>query len=177
MKKHKLNQLFIDELRTNPIIGSACRKLNVSRQTYYQWRKDIPGFAKKADEAQAEGDSLLSDGAESVVARGIQDNDLNAAKFYLVHRNPKYRRVLRTYPSEEDLLKLVPSKEELIAFEQAWFNCDKPDNQEVKTEDVGCVSKFESITVQEKLEPLPVEIELDPIEDAVTKALKAYGNS
>ncbi|MCX6754275.1 MAG: hypothetical protein NTU81_00395 [Candidatus Nomurabacteria bacterium] len=168
MKKHKLNQLFIDELRTNPIIGSACRKLNVSRQTYYQWRKDIPGFAKKADEAQAEGDSLLSDGAESVVARGIQDNDLNAAKFYLVHRNPKYRRVLRTYRSEEDLSYLIPDKVKLKKFEQDWFNCDKQDIQEVKTENI-------EYTI--KLAPMPIPEKLETTEDAETKALKAYGNN
>lgn len=166
MKKHKLNQLFIDELRTNPIIGSACRKLNVSRQTYYQWRKEIPGFANNADEAQAEGESLLSDGAESVIARGIQNNDLNAAKFYLTHRNAKYRRILRV--DNEDLSYLIPDKVKLKKFEQDWFNCDKQDIQEVKTENI-------EYTI--KLAPMPIPEKLETTEDAETKALKAYGNS
>lgn len=39
MKKHRVRDKLINELKNIPIVEIACEKLNISRQTYYRWKK------------------------------------------------------------------------------------------------------------------------------------------
>lgn len=87
------NQL-IDNLRQMPIIESACRKSNISRTTFYRWKKDDKEFAKAAEESMTEGEGLISDLSENQLISLIRDGNFQAIQFWLKHRSKKYSEKL-----------------------------------------------------------------------------------
>ena len=61
------------------IISYACSKAGVSRQTFYNWKKDDPEFAVAVDEIN----ETIIDVVESKLLTQINDNNLTAIIFYL----------------------------------------------------------------------------------------------
>jgi hypothetical protein len=55
MKKNKLQDPFFAELEKVPIIQVACEKTGISRNSVYRWKREDKSFAKKMDEAIANG--------------------------------------------------------------------------------------------------------------------------
>ena len=104
------NQL-IDNLRQMPIIESACRKTNISRTTFYRWKKDDKEFAKVADEAMHEGENLISDLSENQLISLIRDGNFQAIQLWLKHHHKKYAEKL-------DITANVNIKEEPLTDEQ-----------------------------------------------------------
>lgn len=104
------NQL-IDNLRQMPIIESACRKTNISRTTFYRWKKDDKEFAKAAEEAMHEGENLISDLSENQLISLIRDGNFQAIQFWLKHRSKKYSEKL-------DITADVNIKDEPLTPEQ-----------------------------------------------------------
>ena len=82
--------LLIEQLKKTPIIQVVCEKLEISRATYYRWRKSDTEFARDADEAIATGASLINDLAESQLISAIKDKNLTAIIFWLKHHHPMY---------------------------------------------------------------------------------------
>lgn len=71
---------FADVLKgAKGIVTDACRALNLSRQTYYQWRNLDPEFAKECDEAQ----EVTIDFVESKLMENIAKNDSTCIIFYM----------------------------------------------------------------------------------------------
>ncbi len=87
--KDKLENSLIEQLKQTPIIQIACKKIGISRATYYRWRKNKE-FAKNADTALAEGLLLINDLAESQLLSAIQDKNMTGIIFWLKHRHPSY---------------------------------------------------------------------------------------
>ena len=83
------NQL-IDNLRQMPIIESACRKTNISRTTFYRWKKDDKEFAKLVDEAILDGEDLINDLSQSQLVSSIRDGNFQAIQLWLKHHHKKY---------------------------------------------------------------------------------------
>ena len=67
----------------------ACKKVDISRASYYRWRKNIK-FAKEADAAIAEGEALITDLSESQLISLIRDRNFQALHLWLRHHHPKY---------------------------------------------------------------------------------------
>lgn len=61
------------------IISYACQKAGVSRQTFYNWKKDDTEFAQAVDDYNEE----VIDIVESKLLTQINDNNLTAIIFYL----------------------------------------------------------------------------------------------
>lgn len=92
MKKASAQKKIIKELETTPIVQIACKKVGISRQTYYRWIKEDPKFFSKVKEAMELGVSLVSDAAESNVLNGIKNGDAGFTKFWLSNRHHVYRK-------------------------------------------------------------------------------------
>lgn len=113
MQRNK--ERLITELRRTPIVQLACQKTNVSRATYYRWRKDNETFADTCDEAIEESAGKINDMAESQLISSIKDKNMTAIIFWLKHHHPVYEARLRldgriTHESEV----LTPEQEELV---------------------------------------------------------------
>ncbi len=93
MKKKRIKDLFLEELRKIAIVGLACNKLNVSRNTIYTWRKTDQAFADEMDAALFEGDQNTNDSIEArLIELAVKDKEFQAIKYHLEHRNPKYKK-------------------------------------------------------------------------------------
>lgn len=60
------------------IVGTACQKAGISRQTYYRWREVDPKFAKKCDKVELVTGSMVKD----QLLKKILENDITAIIFY-----------------------------------------------------------------------------------------------
>jgi hypothetical protein len=90
MKTDKNKQLFIEQLKTVPIIQVTCQKTNISRATYYRWRDKDNDFREKSDIALKEGISLVNDMAESQLISAIKEGNMTGIIFWLKNRHQNY---------------------------------------------------------------------------------------
>lgn len=111
----KNQELLIEQLKKTPIVQVACEKVGVGRATYYRWRKENEVFGEQADEAIAEGASLVNDMAESQLMAAIRDKNLTAIIFWLKHHHPHYAtKVEVTARLKADNEALTPEQEALV---------------------------------------------------------------
>lgn len=117
MKKARVRDEFLREIRKTPIIQVACDKVGISRQTYYRWREQDFDFKVRADKALDEGEELVNDVAESTVLRGIQNQDKYWTTFWLDRRHPKFRKSLERKPK----VPVVFDSEKAKEMMKRWF--------------------------------------------------------
>jgi len=60
------------------LVATTCRKVGISRSTYYKWRKDDSQFADKADEVK----ELQKDIVEALILKKMKDGDTAMLIFY-----------------------------------------------------------------------------------------------
>lgn len=102
---------LIDILKQMPIIESACRKANISRTTFYRWKREDKEFAKAVEEAMTEGENLISDLSENQLISLIRDGNFQAIQLWLKHHHKKYAEKL-------DITANLNIKEEPLTPEQ-----------------------------------------------------------
>lgn len=111
MKKDRLQNLFLEHLRKVPIIQVAAEKLGISRSTVYRWKEGDAQFTKDLDTALNEGEAYLNDMAESQLLTLMKDKHWPSIKFWLEHRNPKFRNRL-------DITASLQTPQEELSSEQ-----------------------------------------------------------
>ena len=91
MKKNKIKNAFLEELKKVPIVAVACEKTGVSRNSVYRWKNTDKEFSTEMETALAEGEALVNDMSESQLLTLIKEKNWHAISFWLRHRNPKFR--------------------------------------------------------------------------------------
>lgn len=94
MKSSKKKR-FIKEIREVPIITSVCKKVDITRQTYYRWLSKDPEFKSLVESAHEIGRDSINDLAESKLINQIADENIHAIKYWL---SSNHRRYLRPRP-------------------------------------------------------------------------------
>ncbi|MBU1557529.1 hypothetical protein KKC45_01050 [Patescibacteria group bacterium] len=112
MKKDRVRDKFIEELKKMPNISVACKHCNISRNSIYQWRDKDPYFASLMDEALLEGDEFVNDMCDSKLLTLVNEGKFNAIKFKLEHCHPKYMKkekevVEDSKPSNDEIIKIL----------------------------------------------------------------------
>jgi hypothetical protein len=69
----------------------ACKKLGISRNSAYRWRKEDEEFSREMNEALVEGVEEIDDFCENKLFSLIQNDSERALLYYLNRRHPKYR--------------------------------------------------------------------------------------
>jgi len=105
MKKNKVRDAFLEQLRKVPIVQVACEKVGVSRNSVYRWKNDDPEFEKAMNEALKDGEDLVNDMSEHQLLSLIREKNWHAISFWLRKRNPKFkdRIEVEVAPRQEDL--------------------------------------------------------------------------
>ncbi len=113
MKKNKFQEQFLLELTKVPIVQVACEKTDLSRNTVYRWRKEDISFAKKMDQALADGVALVNDMGESQLLTLIKEKNFPAVRFWLNKRHPAYKDKIEVI-TKEDIEVLTPSQAKIV---------------------------------------------------------------
>lgn len=122
MKKDRVREKFLDELRRTPIILVACEKVGISRNSVYTWMKKDPAFLRAVDDAMQEGTGLVNDVAESNVLNGIKAKDAGYTKYWLSNKHKDYKRPYIVRNDERDplvqyaLVELAHARKQLLAM-------------------------------------------------------------
>jgi hypothetical protein len=114
MKKIKVTDAFLTELRKIPIVQVACEKTGISRTSVYRWREEDKEFATEMDRALADGEALVNDMSESQLLSLIKEKNWSAISFWLRHRNPKFKDKVEVTTKIEDDGKLTPEQEAVV---------------------------------------------------------------
>lgn len=83
-------QLLVEQLKKTPIIQVVCEKFNISRATFYRWRKDDSNFKKLTDKALKSGKTYINDLAESQLISLIKEKNTTAIIYWLKYNHPNY---------------------------------------------------------------------------------------
>jgi hypothetical protein len=114
MKKDRVRDTFLAQLRRVPIIEVCCEKINVSRMSINRWRKEDKKFDKAVMEALAEGDAFMNDLGESQLISLIKDKHWPAISFWLRHKHPQFRDKLDITARIEKKEELTPEQQEIV---------------------------------------------------------------
>ena len=131
-KKNKVKDSFLEELKKIPIVQVACEKTGISRNSVYRWRKEDKEFTKEMDQALTEGEALVNDMSESQLLTLIKEKNFSAIRFWLNHRNPKFKDKVEvtTRIGLDDVL--TPEQEKIVkrALELATFTKSNQKNHD-----------------------------------------------
>lgn len=128
MKKDRIKDLFIEQIRKIPIIQVACEKVGVARSSVYRWRDEDEEFCKALEEALVEGETLINEMSESQLISLIRDKSWQAISFWLRKRSPKFRdRVEVTGDIKTPQNALSPEQQAIVteALRLASLNVDE----------------------------------------------------
>jgi hypothetical protein len=94
-KVHK-KELLLYELSKNPIVTLACKKVGISRNTFYQWSKN-EYYRELTRQAVINGENYINDLAEIKLFKKINNDEYwPAIKYRLDQKSLKYNNV--TFP-------------------------------------------------------------------------------
>jgi len=140
MKKNRVKDAFLEQLRKIPIVAVAAEKVGVSRNSVYKWRNTDEAFRNEMEAALVDGEALVNDMGESQLLSLIQEKNWSAISFWLRHRNPKFReRVEVTATVQSAQEALTPEQEDIVrrALRLAALDKDEPDTQQPRNPDPG----------------------------------------
>lgn len=135
MKLVTEKERILAQLRQLPIVEVACKKIGVSRSSFYRWKKDDPEFSKAVHEAIIEGENLICDMSESQLISLIRDKNFQSIQLWLKTHHPKYANKIELSGSlsvKEDTL----TEEEKKLIEEA-LRLAMPKQEEIKEEKDG----------------------------------------
>lgn len=111
MKKDKVKDAFLEQLRKVPIVQVACEKVGISRNSVYRWKNEDPEFEKELTTALEEGEALVNDMSENQLLVLIREKNWHAISFWLRKRNPKFKDKIE--------VEVKPKQEELTPEQEA----------------------------------------------------------
>ena len=91
MKKDRIKDLFLEQLRKVPIIQVVCEKVGISRSSAYRWIDESQEFRKQVEAAMIEGETFINEMGESQIISLMRQGNWSAISFWARHRNPKFR--------------------------------------------------------------------------------------
>ena len=127
MKTENDKKLFLDNLKKIPIIQVACERSTVSRASVYRWKNEDKKFASNMEEAMAEGEALINDMGEGQLISLIREKNFPALRFWLIHRNPKFREKIEVTTKLEKQEELTSEQEDVVREALRLASLDKKD--------------------------------------------------
>lgn len=92
-KTKKQKRLLLNELKDNPIVERACKRVGIARSTFYRWSGVDQEFKAAAQDAQKIGRDRMNDFAESKLIENVNDGEMQAIRFWLTFNSKRYAGV------------------------------------------------------------------------------------
>jgi hypothetical protein len=133
MKRDKTKKLLLEQLKKVPILSVGCEKVGVARSTMYRWKAGSKKFAKELEKALDEGESLINDLGESQLISLMKEKNFSAIRFWLNHRDPKFRDRVEVTAKFERQEELTPEQEKTVreALRLASLETNSPVSKEL----------------------------------------------
>jgi ACT domain-containing protein len=121
----------IKQLKKTPIVQVSCKKVGISRATFYRWKKEDKQFANEAEAAIEEGLGLINDMAESQLITAIKEGNLTGIIFWLKNHHRQYSPKLEVTTKDGDI-PLTEEQKILIkkSLAMAYRDNKKEENNE-----------------------------------------------
>lgn len=104
MAKHNDEQSKIVKiLEEHPHISYACKKVGISRMSFYRWMKGNLSFRMQVNDAMENGRAYWTEVAEAVVLKSMKEGKSADAKWYLTHNDPRYMDERRKPQTKREL--------------------------------------------------------------------------
>lgn len=90
-KSKKIKMIIIEELKMIPIIQHVCKKVGISRSTFYRWCEEDTVFAHECEVALLAGIDAINDLAESQLIIKIKQGEQRSIIYWLRHHKTEYK--------------------------------------------------------------------------------------
>jgi hypothetical protein len=111
MSKTYEKSKFIEYLRETPLVSFACKKVGLSRATYYRWVNGDKEFRDQVQKVLRQGRDNINDLAEATLIKMIKSENFNATRFWLQNNNKRYVPIRTTYVEpQHDHQELKPGE-------------------------------------------------------------------
>lgn len=116
MKKDRVKDLFLEQLKKIPNVQVAVEKVGVARSTVYKWRDEDEVFRKAMEDALDEGEAMLNDLGENQLYSLMLERHYPSIQFWLRHRNPKFKdKIEVTTRTTEEKEKISAEQDSIVA--------------------------------------------------------------
>jgi hypothetical protein len=99
---------FLELLRETPLVSFVCKKVGISRMTYYRWRRSNLEFRDAVDDALEQGRFHINDMAIGNLIQKIREKDMRATVFWLQHNHEQFVPKRTVYVEPHSHAKLRP---------------------------------------------------------------------
>ena len=94
-RQEKDKTALLEALKEMPIVQIACKKVAISRATYYRWRKEDKEFLRRSEDCLNQGIEFINDMSESQLITLIKEKKMPAISMWLKHNNTRYGAKIR----------------------------------------------------------------------------------
>jgi hypothetical protein len=108
--KEKIKELIINFLETNPIIEFVCRKVQITRTTYYRWLEKDSKFKEACENAIKNGKLVINDLAYSKLIELIKSGNITAIIYWLKNNHPDFTEKNQQIKIVQEKLSLEQSR-------------------------------------------------------------------
>jgi len=113
-RQAKDKKAFLEAMKEMPIIQVACKRVGISRATYYRWRKEDKSFLRESEDSMAQGFEFVNDMSESQIINLIKEKKLPAITLWLKHHHPRYGSKVMVYAPITPIEDLSSEEQRLI---------------------------------------------------------------
>lgn len=114
IKQAKKKEALIEQLKKAPIIQLACERSDISRMTFYRWKKEDKSFAEAVEEALTTGSALINDLAESKLIAAIKEGNMTGIIWWLKHHHSAYATRIELAVNQKPREELTPEQQEVV---------------------------------------------------------------
>lgn len=98
-RQAKFKETLINTLKEMPIIEVAVKRVGISRDSYYRWKRDDKEFLRQSEDAISQGIEFINDMSESQLVTLIKEKKMPAIALWLKHNNPRYGAKVKMDPT------------------------------------------------------------------------------
>jgi uncharacterized protein YpmB len=86
----KQKELLLGHLRNVPIVEMACKRIRISRATFYRWCQDDGDFKENVENAKVDGVEYINDISESQLISLIKEKKYQAIALWLKNNHRRF---------------------------------------------------------------------------------------
>ena len=149
--------LMLETLEKVPIIQVACKRLGISRATFYRWKEQDKDFAQAIEKSIKEGTNSMNELAQSKLIELINKGHLTAIIFWLKSRDVSFVDKRKVDFKQEMIMREPIPKEQIDLIHQAMGNFAKKRIEMEEMEAKGILPKYDDVDLDDEEEDIDIE--------------------